>query len=361
MVETLGRIFNTIFMVIGKLVGVLLIVFSIVAILGLLISLFTLGSLDFFNEGWLYQNSNIYNSSGLPIWAASALVFVLAVIPFFFLFMLGLRVLSKNVKTLGKSANLSLLGIWLVALLMLIYFGSRQFMQSAFHNVVTENYEIMPVTTDTLNIKLIDNEKLSAYGMLKYRWESSTILDENKEEKIYSNHIRLNILPSDNDQVYLKIEKSSKGKSKSDARDNATAIMYDYKLSGNDLLLNGYFLTEVENKFKDQTILVHLYLPENQVVYLDKSTRSFLSDVENTQDIYDRDMAKHYFKMTEDGFNCLDCENMKEENEERNPESVNMKINEKGVHIEIVDEDRQKAEVKLNKNGLTIESSKDSI
>jgi phage shock protein PspC (stress-responsive transcriptional regulator) len=361
MVETLGRIFNTIFMVIGKLVGVLLIVFSIVAILGLLISLFTLGSLDFFNEGWLYQNSNIYNSSGLPIWAASALVFVLAVIPFFFLFMLGLRVLSKNVKTLGKSANLSLLGIWLVALLMLIYFGTRQFMQSAFHNVVTENHEIMPVTMDTLNIKLIDNEKLSANGMLKYRWESSTILDENKEEKIYSNHIRLNILPSDNDQVYLKIEKSSKGKSKSDARDNATAIMYDYKLSENDLLLNGYFLTEIENKFKDQTILVHLYLPENQVVYLDKSTRSFLSDVENTQDIYDRDMAKHYFKMTEDGFNCLDCENMKEENEERNPESVNMKINEKGVHIEIVDEDRQKAEVKLNKNGLTIESSKDSI
>jgi len=361
MVETLGRIFNAIFMVIGKLVGVLLIVFSIVLILGLLISLFTVGSLDFFHEGWFYQNSNIYNNSGLPIWIASVLVFVLAAIPVFFLFMLGLRVLSKNVKSLGKTANLSLLGIWIVALLLTFYFGTRQFMQSAFHDVTSESHEIMQVTNDTLNIKLVDNEKLSANGILKYGWDLSTILDENNQEKIYSNHIRVNILPSDNDMVYVKVEKRSKGKSKSDARDNATEIYYDYKLSGNDLLLNGYFLSDIENKFKEQTISVHLYLPENQTVYLDKSTRSFLSDVDNIQDIYDRDMAKHYFKMTDDGFTCLDCQDMEEENKEENPESVNMKINDKGVHIEIVDEARQKAEVKLNKNGLTIESTKDSF
>ncbi len=361
MVETLGRIFNAIFMVIGKLVGVLLIVFSIVLILGLLISLFTVGSLDFFNEGWFNQFPVMHNNSGLPIWIASLLIFVLAAIPVFFLFMLGLRVLSNNVKSLGKTANLSLLGIWIVALLLTFYFGTRQFMQSAFHNVATENHEIMQVTNDTLNIKLIDNEKLSANGMLKYRWESSMILDENNQEKIYSNHIRVNILPTDNDKVFIKVEKSSKGKSKSDARDNATKILYDYKLLGNDLLLNGYFLTEIENKFKEQTILVHLYLPINQTVYLDKSTRSFLSDIDNVQNIYDRDMAKHYFKMTDDGFTCLDCQDMNEENEEENPESVNMKINGKGVHIEIVDEARQKAEVKLNKNGLTIQRTKDSI
>ncbi len=361
MVETLGRIFNAIFMVIGKLVGVLLIVFSIVLILGLLISLFTVGSLDFFNEGWFNQFPVMHNNSGLPIWIASLLIFVLAAIPVFFLFMLGLRVLSNNVKSLGKTANLSLLGIWIVALLLTFYFGTRQFMQSAFHNVATENHEIMQVTNDTLNIKLIDNEKLSANGMLKYRWESSVILDEKNQKKVYSNHVRVNILPSDNDNIYVKVEKSSKGKSKSDARDNATKILYDYKLSGNDLLLNGYFLTDIENKFKEQTILVHLYLPDNQTVYLDKSTRSFLSDIDNVQNIYDRDMAKHYFKMTDDGFTCLDCQDMNEENEEENPESVNMKINGKGVHIEIVDEARQKAEVKLNKNGLTIQRTKDSI
>jgi len=361
MVETLGKILKTIFMVIGKLIGAFIVVFTIIVILGLLISLFTLGSLDFIHGDWFYQHSSIYNNSGLPIWMVSVLIFLLVVIPFFFLFMLGLRILSKNVKSLGKTANLSLLGIWVVALLLTIYFGTRQFMQSAFHNVATENHEIMQVSNDTLNIKLIDNEKLSTNGMLKYGWELSTVLDENNQEKIYSNHIRVNILPSNNDKVYLKIEKSSKGKSNSDARDNANEIIYDYKLSGNDLFLNGYFLSDIENKFKEQTISVRLYLPENQVVYLGKSTRSFLSDIDNIQDIYDRDMAKHHFIMTDNGLNCLDCNDLKEENEKENPESVNMKINKKGVHIEIIDEDRQKAEVKLNENGLTVESSKDSI
>lgn len=360
MVETLGKILTTIFMIIGKFIGVIIIIFSIIAILGLVISLFTVGSLDFFNEGWFYQNSNFYNNSGLPIWAVSVLLFFLVAIPFFFLFMLGLRILSNNVKTLGKTANLSLLGIWLVALLLSIYFASRQFMHSAFSNSVTENYELIDVSSDTLNIKLIDNEKLSANNILKYRWEMSSVLDENKQEKMYSNHIKLNVFPSDNEKVYLKIRKNSKGKSKSDALENAEEIVYDYNFSEKDILLNGYFLTEIDNKFRDQKIEIDLFIPENQVVYLDKSTSSFLSGVKNTQNIYDKNMAKHYFKMTEDGFTCLDCEDMENE-EDKDSESVQMNIDKKGVHIEIVDQDKQKAAVIIDKNGVTIESSKDSI
>jgi hypothetical protein len=60
-------------------------------------------------------------------------------------------------------------------------------------------------------------------------------------------------------------------------------------------------------KYSSPKIDIILYIPENKVVYLDHSTGSFLYDVTNLQDIYDTDMANHYFIMNNEGFNCLDC------------------------------------------------------
>ena len=362
LVETLGAIFTTIFMVIGKFIGVLLIIISVATILGLIVGLFTIGSLDFIQEDWFYQNTMVYNNSGLPIWLVSILTFLLVGIPFFFLFSLGLRILSNNTKFLGKTTRFSLIGVWLVALLFAIFFGTRQFMQTAYDGSVTNTESVNISTLDTLNIKLVDNNNLSNQSILKRRWGYSVIFDENNNEKIYSNNIRLNIYSSDNDEVKVKVRKKSQGQTRSAARENAELIGYDFNLLENDLRLNGYFLTDIKNKFREQKIYVDLYLPEDQVIYLDKSTRSFLYDISNIQDLYDRDMAKHYFKMTDEGLTCLDCDSFEAHSDNNSDtESFNMKIDTDGVHIEIHDNNNEKAEVKIDENGIVIEKTKDSI
>ena len=108
---------------------------------------------------------------------------------------------------------------------------------------------------------------------------------------------------------------------------------------------------------------VDVYLPENQVIYLEESSKTFLYEVDNIQGVYDNDMAGHYFKMTQEGLDCLDCEEFEINTPapESRPESFNMKIDEEGVHIEIQDEDKERAEVKIDENGLRVTSSKDSI
>jgi len=360
MVDTLGKLFVTIFMIIGKFIGVLLIIVSVSTILALLIGLFTIGSLDFFQDDWFYQNTMVYNNSGLPIWIISVLTFVLVGIPFFFLFSLGLRILSNNVKSIGKIAKLSLLGIWLVALLLAIFFGTQQALQSAYDGTVTKNQEITVVTNDTLNIKLVDDKKLSPNSILKRRWGYNIVVDDNNQEKIYSNNIRLNIHASDDESVYVKTSKRSQGKSRSGARDNAELIDYNYELLSKELRLDGYFLTAVKNKFREQKIYIDVYIPEGQVIYLDKSTRSFLYDVDNTQNIYDRDMAIHHYKMTESGLTCMDCEEF-EFNTNINSDSFHMKIDKSGVHIEVEDDENEKAVVRIDENGILVESVKDSI
>jgi hypothetical protein len=347
-------------MIIGKFIGVILVILSVVTILGLIIGLFTIGSLDFIHEDWLFQNSVFYNQSGLPIWIISILTLILVAIPFFFLFALGLRILSNNTKSIGKITKLTLLGIWLVALLTMIFFGTRQFMRSAYDGTVTNNKEIMFNSMDTLEIKMVDDKNISKQSSLKRHWKSEIIYDNDKGAKIYSNDIRLNILPSDDDLMYAKTSKRSQGMSRKNARDNADLITYDYELSGDELRLDGFFLADINNKFTEQRVYVDLYLPEGQVIYLDHSTKTFLYDVDNTQNIYDNDMAKHYFIMTKEGLSCLDCKEH-EMNVNHDAESFNLKINDKGVHIEIQDVENEKAQVKIDKNGVEVKTSKDSL
>jgi len=359
-IETLGRIITTFFMVIGKFIGVLLLIISVATILGLLVGLFAVGSLDFIHEDWFYQNSMIYNNSGLPIWSISILTFILVGIPFFFLFSLGLRILSNNTKTIGKVGRLSLLGIWIVALLVTIYFGTRQYMQTAYDGSVIESQEINYMESDTIQLKLVDNKKLSDNGILKHRWGYSIVYDENDTERIYSNNIRLNVYQSDNDNFYIKTRKKSQGSSRNKARENAQMISYDYDLMDNELNLNGYFLADADHKYREQKVYVDLYIPIDKIVLFDKSARTFIYDVENIQDIYDRDMAEHYFKMTSKGLTCLDCDDDLMNGSEDN-ESFNMKIDRSGVRIKVQDKDNDKAEVKIDENGVLISSSKDSV
>ncbi len=361
--DVLGQIISTLFMIFGKFIGILLIIISVVVVLGLIISLFTVGSLGFLNEDWFFQNTMIYNNSGLPLWIASIIVFLLVGIPFFMLFLLGMKILSPSAKVMGKTGKLSLFGIWLVALLISIFFGVQQAMQSAYDGSSVENKEYLAdQLSDTLHIKLVDNIKYSENFDLKRRWNNTLIVDENNKEKIYSNNVYLDIHPSNNDKALVKVRKKSFGKSREAARENAASIDYITELSGQDLILNGYFLTDLKSKYRKQRVYVDLYLPEGEIIYLDGSTSSFLYDVKNTKNIYDGDMGKHYYKMTEDGLDCLDCEDVVVSDKlDEDPESFNMKIDEDGVHIKVVNDKNEKAEVKVDENGVKVESSKDSV
>ena len=362
-IETLGKIFVTVFMIIGKFIGVLLVIIAVVTILALLISLFTIGSMDFIHDEWFSYDDFFYNSSGLPVWVISILTFLLVGIPFFFLFALGLRILSNNTKTIGKTAKLTLLGIWLMALLTAIFFGTRQFMMTAYDGSVTTQTEIPFSRMDTMRVSMVRGEGLHDRRELRHSWGREIVIDENDREKIYSKSIRMNVYASKDTVVHVKTRKRSKGQSRKDARENAGMIEHEVSLMGEELQIPGYFLSDVSNRFGEQRVYVDLYLPEGQVIFLDPSSRTFLYEVDNIQGVYDNDMAGHHFQMTREGLNCLDCEpsDINTWNEESDPESFNMKIDERGVHIEIQDEDRDKAEVKIDENGLIIRSSKDSI
>jgi len=354
LIDTLGKIIVTFLMVIGKFIGVILIIVSISALIALVISLFTAGAVDFIGIDSLFDGDfQIINPTGAPIWIFSLLILVLLGLPFLMLFFLGLFILSSKSKILSRTAKFVLLGIWIIALLAAIYIGLKQAAEFSNEGSSIEINDFVLQPSDTIRVKMIDDEAISNFTELRRRHTFTKVYDANDIEKFYSNNIRLTFNNSDSTEAYVKVRKEAYGRNSLIARENAENIDYSFEKVNDDLLLNGYLLTDTKNVFREQDLQITVYIPENQIIYLDESTQSFLKYVKTTQNIYRGDMPGHYFKMTSDGLDCLNCDEDIWRNGDEEKNGVKLKIDGDGLKLKIND-NGEKAEVKIDKNGLII-------
>tara|TARA_R110001583_G_scaffold82151_3_gene218300 strand:- start:143 stop:1891 length:1749 start_codon:yes stop_codon:yes gene_type:complete len=353
--DTIGKILITLFTIFGKFIGALLIFIAAATLIGLIIggfSFFSFGVLGF-GDGFI-QHPPFFFDSVVPAWLLVVFTFIAIGIPFVVLFMLGLKILSSNVKSFSSTTKLSLLGVWIISLLGLGFAGINFATQNAYDGVYNQTEQLPFVANDTLKIKMIGDDNLSNRSELTRRYSYETVYDGDIQ-KLYSTRINVDVKSTDNSNAYVKIRKESSGKNRLNANNNAQSVEYQFQLSDKDLLLNGYFLTEFKNMVKDQLIDITVYIPLNTIIYLDKTTNTFLDDVDNVQNINDRDMPKHYYKMTENGLECLDCDSsIFGERYKRNNEHFKLKIDENGVDIKVNNGDNN-ASIKIDENGLKIE------
>ena len=354
-IDTLVSILTAIFKVFGKFIGVLLILVAALTLIGLIIGGFSWGSVEIlgFGDDFIHYPPFFYTSV-LPGWLLVLFSLFAIGIPFFILFMLGLKILSSNVKSLSTTTKLTLLGIWIISLLGL-GFAAINFATQTAYNGAENKTETLPImANDTLTINMVADKNYSYHSDLKRRWSPETVVHDNGEEILYSNRIHVDIKPTNKENAYVKIRQESEGQSKIKANENAEAISYEFKLDDKNLLLNGYFLSDLKSRFKDQSVDITIYLPIDAVIYLEESTKTFLYDVDNVQDIYDRDMPMNYFKMTSKGLDCMDCNPDIFRNDFDDDKKFNLEINEDSVKVK-VNNGTEEAEVEINQNGVTID------
>ncbi len=355
-IDVIGKIVVAFFTIIGKFIGVILIIVSVSTIIGLVIGLFTAGTADFMGAQWIFDDDIIFrNITNVPIWVLSLLLLVLIGIPFLMLFFLGLFIISGKAKIISRTTKFVLLGIWLIALLTAIFIGVKhgaEFARDA-HVIETIDYQAAPL--DTLKISMIDNENLSNYYNFRHRSGFRNVIDENDNEKLYSNDVSLYFRETDSTEVFVKVKKEASGRTRQVAKANAQEIQYNFDQTGYEIDFDGYFLLDSKEHFRDQDVRVTMYVPVGQIIYLDESTRSFLGWIDTKNNMYRGDMPEHYFKMTEDGLECLDCpsDESNEEKADEEEDGVKVNIDENGLEIKIND-DGEKAEVKVDENGVRI-------
>ena len=324
--ETLGKIILAIFKVIGKFIGVLIIFVSAAVILSLIIGGFSIGSLEFLNvDGQFLQYPPFFYDAALPKWILVLSVFLLIGIPFLILFILGLRILSSSVKKLSKTASLTLLGIWIVALLAMIFTGLEYGTSYANYGQSIDRDTLNIAKNDTLKIKMVNDDTIYYRHNLR-RSSSQEEVEVDGKLMTYSNYIKVDVKRSSTDESFIIIQKESRGKNKSNASKNAKNIKYKYKVLDNTIVLDAYFLSAYKNMWKDEEINITIYLTENAFVYFDNSSKNFLNDVDNETDIYDKEMVNHHFIITESTLKCTDCIDENEEELEIIKEKVIKKI-----------------------------------
>lgn len=366
-VSLFGKIFTVFFKVIGKFIGIILMFVAGITLIALLITLFTAGSVEFLGISNDFINyPDFFHESTFPLWLLTLFFIIAFGIPFLILFMLGIRIISSNVKPFSRTVNLTLLGIWLVSLLGFVFVVIEKGANFANEARIVETKNIKANNIDTLHVKMIAKED---FDLHRNSFDNIKVIHNNREMN-YKTNIQLDIKESKDDKMYLKIYKKSYGISYENAKLKAEEMSYEFEVIDDKLILNAYYLNELKNKFSNQRIKIVLHVPKNKTIYLDKSTKMFLHYVDNIQDVRDRNMPKHYYKMTEKGLNCLDCERSTNDQEKDDDEietkaekskttteekEVTIDAEIKETKIDSVKTTRVNKHVKVSKNGLEID------
>ena len=303
--DTLGNILLTILKIFVKFIGVILIITSLATLVGLIVGLFTFGSVDFLGSGEFTDYINVFLDAGTPAWLFALLLFFVIGIPFFVLFILGLKLLINNLRSIGTPAKIILLLVWIASLIGLSIFGIKLANEQAYDgNVITET--TLPIrNADTLRLAMHADTKYSyevnRHGGIKFKY------DENDQKVLYSNDIRLIVRSTTDSVAKLIIERKAEGNSFINAKTRAEAIEYNYEMQGNSLTLDGFFTTDPNNKYRDQELEIILYMPVGSMLYADQNTYSFHQNSSRFRDILDNGDEEQYLRILSNSTECLDC------------------------------------------------------
>ena len=304
----LKKMAKGLFNVFGKLFGISLIILSFSTIISLIIGLFTTG----ITFGFLWDGNEIFDYSSIvlvdffPFWLIVLLVFLIVGIPAFAFFILGLKLIITNLKSIGMTAKIVLIVFWIFSIVGLSILGIKQATEQAYDgDFITE--KMIPIRkNDTLKLKMLSNNRYEYNESRSGNFHLKP--DEDGNKIIYSSNIRLIVRSTNNATAKVFINRKAEGNSFDNAKERAKAIDYHYTFNNNKLTLDSYFTTNISNKYRDQLVEVIVYLPIGSILYADKNTFSYHRNNSNYKDILKNGDEEKYLLINSLKTDCLDCE-----------------------------------------------------
>lgn len=262
--------------------------------------------------------------------------------------------LIDNLKSIGTPAKITLLVVWLASIIGLGILGVKQATETAFEGEYIEEQALDVSPGDTLILKMNSDSQYEYQarrrGGLKIEYTSAD------EKVIYSNDIRLIVRSTTDSTGNVLVEKKAEGKDYLSAKDRARAISHNYSFDGKTLLIDGFFTTDIDNKYRDQEIEIIVYLPEGTILYADDNTYTFHRNDSYYRDILDNGYEEQYLMIEEDRTRCLDCPVDQRESSEGDWErDIEASFNDDGDGVYYKDEDGDW--VRINKEGLQVQNA----
>jgi phage shock protein PspC (stress-responsive transcriptional regulator) len=366
--SNLGDVIISIFKAFAKVIGAFIVMIASICLVAFCITGIIMMFSSTMPDNFVMNHISTPIGLETPLWIQGILFTLVFGIPFFFLLILGLKLLVTNLKSIGNVAKYTLLALWIIALGILISLGINEASQLAYDGKVVQKETLTINPTDTLFFKFKNNDYYSKD--VDDRDDFKLMQDENNHEIIYSTDVSIQIMKTDALQPYLQIEKMAKGKSNNEARERAEKIKYNFRMEGNTLVLDNYLLSDVTNKFRGQSVELFLYLPKGTLFKPDNSIQEY----DRSDDSY---FNLHYssdnyaYKVGQSQIKCLNCPNDENEWDDVENDSINLSdenldtaldsissitLNKDGILVK-KDNKKEVQVIKINKDGINIKTN----
>lgn len=286
--------------IILKLIGLLFLLISISSIFALFIGSFVLLGLGNLLLPFQFVDLGVFPDS---FWRIALILVVL--IPFIFLFSLGIRLLRGVSSRIGSVSRLVLFSLWIIAIGALVFTGTNQIRKNSITATQTTIHELAIEHEDTLRVSLFINEiKPNSWKFKKNNPLNALSRRIEKSQKL----VTLSIKPNKLSSTSLEIQASAKGADEKKAQQAVEQLTYRWEQEGDILFLDDQIKNQPLSGFQTKNIEMTLLLKEGQIIALDESLRKVLSyPVENNQNWNSRSTAGYLWKMGPQELICLDC------------------------------------------------------
>lgn len=296
-----------------KIFGIALIVFGVILFISLFSSVFGISYSAINLEGKEFIDLMLLDGQDLYLGLIGLSVFI--GIPVLMMIYSGVKLLFR-IHYSNKWLNLITGIFWLSGLCLLFYVSIKtglDFSQEAKKRTKSELIPYSQLTLSARNLafndgyeeNIDDNEEIengiiSSFG--------NYTMHDLMGERLLFGIPKVNIIKSQSNAIEILIIKEAKGGNENASYQRAQKIDYTVQQIDSVVYFNNLFGVDLKDKFRLQKVQAILKIPVNQAIFIDRSMKHLLYDIDNISDTFEEDMVNKKWIMTERGLKCLDCE-----------------------------------------------------
>ena len=296
-------VFKLLLKIVVIIIGALLILSGFFGILGMVSSMVVGQS---FVEGWpLVWGPDVHMPAFLNHFVEPGTVTLglitlgfLAGIPLLAMIYIGTKMVFRY-KSNNTIVGLSMVGIWLAALVTMVILSASQFGNFKSRSSISSSTTIDCDTCQTLYLKVAE-DKYEDYANFDFEMEGFRLAAVDGEEVMLGKP-KLDVERSGSGNFVVTVKKAARGKTREEAKENTENIVYSFSQSDSILYFDPYFVLKEGEKWRDQEVYITVKVPNGMAVHLGEEMMAVIHDIENVSNTWDGDMIGKYWEMKPEG------------------------------------------------------------
>jgi phage shock protein PspC (stress-responsive transcriptional regulator) len=304
-VPAIESFIRELFHVLGRIIGAMLVMAGLAVMI-----VFTLGYTGFFGQDIDVPFKGVFPFLFEESWMNTLLILsliVVVLIPLIGLVLAGIRLLL-NLKRFPREIRHTLNLTWalgfcaaLVMILMLVSKFSDSATAKVKKYIPTDGSRAlmleMKATRDEDMVHFGD--RIDFFGRHSARGHDSS--------RLFLDNVKLDIVHTKEPVTELVVMTFAHGSNYDEALMNTSGIVYQYSFEDSVIRFDRNSFIPRNKPWRNQQVKLLLKVPSGQKIMIGKGMEYILHDVNNEQDLYDRQMVDHCWIMGETSLKCLDC------------------------------------------------------